>query len=72
MPTFTVLRRVDAFVDYTAIVEADDEEEAAVLARRHEEDYNWREDGTVTFDAREYVTLTTSGDELDHTRVGDF
>ena len=72
MPTFTVLRRVDAFVDYTAIVEADDEEEAAVLARENEEDYDWEEDGTVTFDARGYVTLTKSGVELDWTRVGDF
>ena len=34
MPTFTVLCRVDAYVDYTATVEADDAEEAAWWRRR--------------------------------------
>lgn len=72
MPAFTVLRQVDAYVNYTAIVEADDEEEAAVLARENEEDYDWVEDGTDTFDARGYVTLTKAGLELEWTRVGDF
>ena len=71
MREFTVLRRVDAYVTYTAVVEAEDEEQAAVLARKNEEDYDWELDDTVTFDAREYVTLTKLGHELDWTRVGD-
>ncbi len=72
MPTYTVLRRVDAYVNYTAIVEADDEAEAAILAHENEDEYEWEEDGTVMFDARGYVTLTKAGVELDWTRVGDF
>jgi len=72
MPKFTVLRRVDAYVDSTAEIEADDAEDAAMLARERADDYDWEELGTVQFDARGYVTLDAKGDEIDATRCGDF
>lgn len=72
MATFTVLCRVDAYVDYTAQVEADDAEEAAWLANDSPDDYNWEEQGPVEFDARGYVTLDAEGDEIESTRCGDF
>ena len=71
MPQFTVLRRVDAYADYVAIVEADDEEEAALLASDNEGDYEWQEDGVVTFDARHFVTLTAGGQAIERTLVGE-
>ncbi len=72
MPSFTVLRRVDAYADYTAVVEAKDEVEAALLARENADDYEWTEDGVVTFDARGYVTLNSHGVEIEATRTGYF
>lgn len=72
MPLFTVLRRVDAYVDYTATVEADNAEDAALLAEESEDDYTWEELGPVMFDARGYVTLDAEGDEIEATRTGDF
>jgi len=52
MPKFKVLRRVDAYLDSVAVVEADDAEEAALLAESNEGDYEWEELGPVGFDAR--------------------
>ena len=72
MPTFTVLRRIDAYADYVAEVEADSAEEAAELARDNHEDYKWEYDQTAEFDDRFYVTLDAQGDEIEETRVGDF
>lgn len=72
MPMFTVLCRVDAYVDYTAEVEAKDGKEAAQLARENSGDYVWKELGPVEFDARGYVTLTAKGDEIEVTRTGYF
>ncbi len=72
MPIYKVLRLVDAWVDYVAEVEADSPEEAAELARENEGDYDWDEQGVREFDARGFLTLDASGDEIDSTRVGDF
>lgn len=72
MPTFTVLLRVDAYVDYTAEVEADDPEEAVELARETPEDYKWQELGACEFDARGYVALDAEGNEIEATRAGRF
>jgi hypothetical protein len=72
LPKFTVLCRVDAYVDYTAEVEAEDAEDAAWLASEYSEDYEWEERGPVEFDSRGYVTLDADGDEIDDTRCGDF
>ncbi|HEV2363688.1 MAG TPA: hypothetical protein VGS12_05755 [Caulobacteraceae bacterium] len=72
MPKFRVLRRVDAYVDYVAEVEAEHVVEAAELARDDPDKYEWEELGAVEFDARGYVTLNGDGDEIDKTRCGDF
>ncbi len=72
MPTFTVLCRVDAYVDYTATVQADDAEEAAWLAKENADDYSWEERGVAQFDARGYVALDAEGDEIDASRTGRF
>ncbi|HTX50052.1 MAG TPA: hypothetical protein VME40_11765 [Caulobacteraceae bacterium] len=72
MPKFKVLRRVDAYLDSVAEVEADDAEEAAMLAENNEGDYEWEELGPVGFDARGFVTLDRRGAEIDRTRTGYF
>jgi len=72
VPTFAVLRRVDAFVDYVADVEADTPEEAAELAQDDESRYEWIEHGPVEFDARLFVTLNEDGDAIEETQLGDF
>jgi hypothetical protein len=72
MPKFTVLCRVDAYVDYIAEVEAANAEDAAELARENSRAYKWEERGPVEFDACGYVTLNAKGHEIDHTRVGYF
>ncbi len=69
---FSVLCRIDAFADYVAEVEADDAEEAAVLARENHTDYRWEHSSIQEFDARLYVTLDDAGDEIEHTQIGDF
>jgi hypothetical protein len=72
MPKFKVRRRVDAFVDYVAVVEAEDPKEAAEVARADEGRYRWKEEGTCQFDARMFVTLDLRGYEIDGTDTGDF
>jgi len=69
---YTVLCRIDAYADYTAIVEADSAEEAAELASDNHGGYHWVFSGTHEFDDRRYVTLDQSGDEIESTLVGDF
>lgn len=71
MPTYTVLSRKDAFVDYVAEVEAESPAEAARLAH-DSDDLPWRERGVVEFDARVVVALDEDGREVDGTAVGDF
>ena len=72
MATFSVLRRVDAFVDYVALVEADDAKEAARKASEDERPYQWARDGIAEFDARLFVTLDDEGNEVEGTEFGDF
>ena len=72
MPVFKVLRRVDAFIDYVAEIEAANPEEAAELAVDQEEILKWKEDGFVQFDSRLFVTLDAEGVIIDDTRRGDF
>ena len=72
MAKFQVLRRVDAFVDYIAEVEADSPEEAARKANDDEEPFDWQERGVVQFDARTFVTLDDEGSEIESTQCGDF
>ena len=71
MPTYRVLTRKDAFVDYTTIVEAENAEAAANLV--HEgSGFVWEERGVVEFDARRVVTLDADGEEIESTARGDF
>jgi hypothetical protein len=71
MPKFTVVRRVDAFVDYLAEVEAETAEEAADLAVENEEKYDWAVDGTYEFEDKLFVTLDADGNEIPETARGD-
>lgn len=72
MPKFKVLRRVDAFADDVAEVEAETAEEAARKASVDERTYEWEETGTHHFDARLFVTLDENGSEIEATQRGDF
>ena len=72
MPTFTVLSRVDAFVDYLAEVEAEDAQHAADLAYDGAPGVVWEERGVVKFDARRVVTLDDDGREIESTARGKF
>jgi hypothetical protein len=72
MPKCTVLCRVDAFVDYTAEVEADTAEEAAYLAQEDSGSLEWTNVGETEFDARVYVALDANGVEIESTQCGDF
>lgn len=64
MPKFTILSRVDAYVDYTCEVEADDLEEAIDLAYDGDPSIQWKAQGVVEFDARHVVALDANGDEI--------
>jgi hypothetical protein len=72
MSLYRVLRRVDAYIDSIALVEAPDAETAAILAESSEDNYAWGELGPVGFDARGFVTLDWRGDEIERTRTGYF
>jgi hypothetical protein len=58
---FEVLRRVDAYVDYIAVVEAKSARQAARLAEENENEYLWREIGTQQFDDRRFIMLDEDG-----------
>lgn len=70
MPTFTVLSRVDAYVDYITDVEADTAEEAVDLAYDGGPDVVWEPYGVVEFDARRVVALDADGEEIESTVRG--
>jgi hypothetical protein len=72
MPTFRVLRRVDAFVDYVAEVDAASADEAAAKAADDETLFKWEEVSVAQFDARTFVALDENGDEIEDTQRGDF
>ena len=70
MPKFQVLRRIDAYVDYVAEVEADTPAEAAELADWQPSEYEWKEQGVVEFDATLIVALDADGNEIEGTKAG--
>lgn len=72
MPTFVVRRRVDAFVNYTTTVTAESEKAAAEFAANCEHEFDWREEGISTFDAREFATVADDGSDIDETVISDF
>jgi hypothetical protein len=67
MPKFTVVRRVEAFVDYVAEVEADNAEQAAEIADQDEEKLEWTLDETFMLDDKLFVTLDGDGNEIPET-----
>ena len=70
MPVFTVLRRVDAYVNYIAEVEAEDAQDAVDLAQEDEGQYVWKDLGPSEFDARGFVALDAEGNEIESTWTG--
>jgi hypothetical protein len=72
MQTYTVTRRVDAFVNYVTTVTAENPNEAAKLAREQDHALTWQETSTATFEARTFVTLNSAGQEISETEQGDF
>jgi hypothetical protein len=69
LTVYKVRMRVDAFVNYTAEVEADDPIHAAMLA--YNNDYDWKQEDVDEFDARVAFTLDANGEEIPETRWGD-
>ena len=63
MPKFTILCRVDAYVDYTGEVEAGSREEAVDIAYAGVQPLKWEERGVVEFDARRIMALDAGGEE---------
>ncbi len=70
MPKFTVLRRQDAYVDYTAEVEAETAEDAAWIANESFDRFRWEKQGVAEFDAALFVTLDEDGEEIEGTECG--
>lgn len=70
LPVFTVLSRVDAYVDYVAEIEADTAEEAVDIAHDGGPGVVWSEQGVVEFDARHVVALDDDGEEIESTARG--
>jgi hypothetical protein len=72
MPTFTVLRRADAFFDYTTEVDAPTAREAAERARSLADTLVWRECSEHEYDAQAFIALDDKGNEIPVTESGDF
>jgi hypothetical protein len=72
MPSFTILRRVDAFVNYEVVLEAGTAEKASKLAQVQDHALDWLEVSTTTFDARGFVALDAAGEQILGSEVGDF
>lgn len=70
MPRFTVMCRQEAYIDYTAEIEADDAEKAAWLANTSHWDHKWVRQGEAEFDAALYVALDSDGNEIVGTECG--
>jgi hypothetical protein len=61
---FTVRKRVDAFIDYEAEVEAESAKDAVELAQYNEAAYAWEQAGEAEFDARLFVAVDEDGNEI--------
>lgn len=72
MPIFKVRMQVDAWVNYVALIEADDPEDAANTAYDGLVEIEWKQIDVDEFDARTVVTLDQDDEEMDHTRRGRF
>jgi len=65
MPKFTILSRVDAYVDYTCEVEADSAEEAVDLVYAGDIKVAWKEGGVTEFDAVRMSAIDEDGNDID-------
>lgn len=65
MPKFTVLSRVDAYVDYTCEVEADSAEEAVDLVYEGQATVTWVNQGVTEFDAVRMSAIDENGEDID-------
>jgi len=65
MPTFRVLSRVDAYVDYTCEVEADSAEEAVDLVYEGHFKVTWKSHGVTEFDAVRMSAIDHDGNDID-------
>lgn len=65
MPKYKILSRVDAYVDYTCEVEADDAEEAVDLVYEGYADVKWERVGTVECDAVRMSAVDEDGADID-------
>jgi hypothetical protein len=67
MPTFSVLRRVDAWIDYIAEIEAKTAEDAAIIASDQNDRLSWRRVGEEEFWNARYAALDEGGEEISET-----
>ncbi len=72
MPTFKVLKRVEAYVDYHIDVEAEDAKSAAEYATAEDDELDWQPSATTEFEESRIVALDAEGNEIDDTAFGDF
>lgn len=65
MPKFTILSRVDAYVDYEAEVEARSAEEAVDLVYEGHVPVQWRQVAVTEFDAVRMSAIDANGKDID-------
>jgi hypothetical protein len=65
MPKFTILSRVDAYVDYTCEVEAESAEEAVDLVYMGDVKVAWTNHGVTEFDAVRMSAIDKNGEDID-------
>jgi hypothetical protein len=65
MPKFTILSRVDAYVDYTCTVTARSAEEAVDLVYEGLVEVKWKQGGVVEFDAVRMSAIDADGEDID-------
>ena len=65
MAKFTILSRVDAYVDYTCAVEADTAEEAVDLVYNGDVKVTWEHQGVTEFDAVRMSAIDEDWNEID-------
>ena len=69
MPKFTILSRVDAYVDYTCQVTARTAKEAVDLVYEYQIDVKWKPAGTCEFDSVRMSAIDKDGNDIgDYTR----
>jgi len=65
MPIFTILSRVDAYVDYTCEVEAENAEEAVDLVYMGDIRVVWKNQGVTEFDAVRMSAIDADWNDID-------